>query len=607
MAGQKLRLALLLGFAMPFVVAVIVIAWQESKSASANPLTGAAQLDTGDAHACIVTTSGAAKCWGSNSGGLLGDGTTNSSNIPIAVTGLSTGTGAIDGGEVHTCALTTSGGVKCWGAGFGLTPVDVTDLTSGVAAIAAGGGHTCALLTTGGVKCWGAGFGLNPVDITDLTSGVAAIAAGGGHTCALLTTGGVKCWGSNAEGQLGDGDGGNPGDGSSVPVGVLGLTSGVGAISAGSLYSCAVTTSGAVKCWGSNLQGILGDGTTTRSLIPVDVLGLTTGALDVASGTTLTCAMMTAGGVKCWGGKNGPTPVDIPYLTSVISVTTGADFACALETSGIIKCWGNNGLGQLGDGTNTSRNTPADVVELVAKPTPTNTPCPPAGCPTATPTPICPTETCMALAVLEDGSESCHSDLVSKCTISTGGSFVLAVDAVQPPAEGYVLTQALVDFGPDLIYTPATTKAEELVWPDSVIAVRSIFGNLVAVGGITGPLPPIPVSTFAGIIIEMAFTCTETETTTDVSLIPFDPPGPLATSGAAFNLPDGSRQVPTVSSLTINCSDAPPAVGGIAADGSLGRLPGESASGRTLLLVLVAVGVIPLGATGFFALRRLGR
>ena len=357
-----------------------------------------AAVTAGSRHTCALTTAGGLKCWGSNGGGRLGDGTTMDRTTPVDVVGLTSGVAAFSAGSSYTCAMTTAGGLKCWGfngsgrLGDGTTtdrdtPVDVVGLTSGVAAVSAGSRHTCALTTAGGLKCWGfdrtgqlghgtgGGIHTTPVDVVGLTSGVAAVSAGGFHTCALTTAGGLKCWGRNSFGRLGDGATTDR----TTPVDVVGLTSGVAAVSAGSGYTCALTTTGGLKCWGLNLSGQLGDGTGggTRTT-PVDVVGLTSGVAAASAGTEHTCAVTTVVGLKCWGsnsfGQLGDgtttdrtTPVDVAGLTSgVAAVSAGASYTCAMTTAGGLKCWGFNSFGQLGDGTTTERTTPVDVAGLTS-------------------------------------------------------------------------------------------------------------------------------------------------------------------------------------------------------------------------------------------------
>ena len=346
--------------------------------AVANVTSGVSAVSTGDSHTCAITTSGGVKCWGFNNAGQLGDGTTTSRSMSVDVVDLTSEVNAVSTGVFHTCALTSSGGVKCWGdnsngqLGDGtntnhLTQVDVVGLISGVNSVSVGGFHTCALTSSGGVKCWGfnnysqLGDGTTtsrstPVDVTGLTSEVSAVSAGRNHTCALTASGGVKCWGNNSDGQLGN----NTTIHSATPVDVVGLTSGVSAISAGGNHTCALTTSGGVKCWGDNGYGQLGDGTSSDRLTPVDVVGLTSGISAVSAGFYHTCALTTSGGVNCWGNNysgqlgdgttdNHSTPVDVIGLTSGISaVSAGGFHTCALTGSAGAKCWGSNAHGQLG-------------------------------------------------------------------------------------------------------------------------------------------------------------------------------------------------------------------------------------------------------------------
>src|SRR5262249_15645128 len=148
-----------------------------------------------------------------------------------------------------------------------------------------------------------------------------AIATGEYHTCALTRDGDVKCWGNNQFGQLGDGTT----EDSSVPVDVRGLSKGVYAIAMGHNYSCALTSAREVKCWGSNDYGQLGDGTTINRLMAVDVSGLSSGVEAISAGFIHTCALTSGGGVRCWGdggagnlgdGKktDSPIPVEVAGL-----------------------------------------------------------------------------------------------------------------------------------------------------------------------------------------------------------------------------------------------------------------------------------------------------
>jgi alpha-tubulin suppressor-like RCC1 family protein len=354
--------------------------------------SGIAAVSVGPEHACALTTAGGVKCWGANGVGQLGDGTTSDRAAPVDVSGLASGVTAIAAGSANTCALTTAGGVKCWGSGGAVgdgttvdrhTPVDVSGLSSGVTAMAAGSGMACALTRGGGVKCWGSNYRgqlgdgtirdrSTPGGVSWLSSGVAFLEAGSGHTCAGMQDGGIRCWGNNQYGQLGSGyTFWRP-----HPVDVVGLGSGVTGIVAGGGHSCAVTAAGSALCWGANLAGQLGDGSQNPRYWPAAVGGLSSGVVAVSAGGQHNCALTTAGGLKCWGDNNRgqlgdatitprPTPVSAGGLESgVAAVTAGHEHTCALLVTGGLKCWGANTTGQLGAGTNTDWWVPLDVLGL---------------------------------------------------------------------------------------------------------------------------------------------------------------------------------------------------------------------------------------------------
>jgi alpha-tubulin suppressor-like RCC1 family protein len=349
-----------------------------------NVLSGVTQLATGRSHTCALLTDGSVRCWGGNAYGQLGDGTTVNRSSPVAVltSGDTQGTNVLSGvtqisADVfadHTCALLTDATVRCWGRnsrgglGDGTTvdrsnPVEVlasgdtqgTNVLPGVAQVSAGFLFTCAVLTNGTANCWGSNFGgalgdgtttnrSNPVQVlasgdtqgVNVLAGVKHVSAGGdSHVCALLTDDTVNCWGSNDSGQLGDGttvDRSNPvevlASGDTQGTNVLG---GVAQVSAGEFHTCAVLTDGTARCWGANPNGQLGDGTAVDRSNPVQVL---------ASGDTQ--------------GAN--------MLAGVAQIAASTSYTCALLTDGTANCWGFNRSGKLGDGTFEERLNPVQVL-----------------------------------------------------------------------------------------------------------------------------------------------------------------------------------------------------------------------------------------------------
>ena len=341
-------------------------------------LLAASSLGVGGAHTCVAKDSGTVSCWGLQTNGRLGNGqTSGSSPVPSQVSGLS-GVKAISSGSEHGCALLVEGTVRCWGRndfrhlGDGTitersAPVRVlasgTEASSpveltGVTAISVGGGHACGLMLDGTVKCWGnngsrqlGNTGPTAPDNTVTVPGISgAIGLATGHffSCALLSTGAVRCWGNNANGQLGDGTT----TARTAPVRVLAsgteanspveLTN-VIAISANLSQACALMANGSVRCWGSNTQGQLGDGTTTNRLNPVRVL---------ASGT-----------------ETG-SPVELTGIAAINASGLGSSHACTLMIDTSMRCWGLNAQGQLGIGTTASpRPNPEQVLTSLGGPT----------------------------------------------------------------------------------------------------------------------------------------------------------------------------------------------------------------------------------------------
>jgi alpha-tubulin suppressor-like RCC1 family protein len=378
------------------------------------------QIATGAAHSCARLGNGTVMCWGLNASGQLGNGSTVASKLAVPVSGLG-GVTQVDTGDAFSCARLTSGAVKCWGAntngqlGRGTTtlskvPVAVlstgTTALSGAGSVAAGGAFACAVVSPGAagtVKCWGAnaagqlGDGTllqrtRPVTVLAAAAtplkGVVSVSAGATSACAVLTSGAVRCWGANNHGQLGRGN--LVGSKFAVATSVInGTTVKAKSVSVGANHACAVLTTGAIRCWGANAGGQLGDGTVVQRTVPVLVHTSSSASLALATavsaGGVHTCAIVGTGAaarVNCWGtDANGQlgnvatgvqkfaVPVAGALANGVTALAAGTASTVAIAPNAAMPAsaalgWGLNSAGQLGDGTVVQRSAPVHNVVI---------------------------------------------------------------------------------------------------------------------------------------------------------------------------------------------------------------------------------------------------
>lgn len=392
-------------------VALLLPTAATAESAGTPPGAGAVggYLDLGAAHGCAVQKDRTVRCWGAGSSGRLGSGALDDrlSAGGTEAAAFSPGTvAAVATGDLHTCALLTSGAVRCWGQGASgqlgggrrdnrrdgwADPASGTDdpttvpLGGPATALTAGAEFTCALLADGAVRCWGDGqsgaLGSRGTDnrldglldgpsddasIVPLGEAATAVSAGAQHACALVVSGAVRCWGLGTNGRLGTGTGDsrnaataedsrldgltNPATGtdeaSTVP-----LDGAATAISAGAGHTCALmAASGAVRCWGLGTSGQLGIGRTSDSRLD----GYVISATDVASTVPLKPIGTPA-------NKLVTTP-SIP----AIAISAGDRHTCAVLEQGDVRCWGLGTSGQLGHGATDGRLDSSSGLNVIA-------------------------------------------------------------------------------------------------------------------------------------------------------------------------------------------------------------------------------------------------
>jgi hypothetical protein len=299
----------------------------------ADAFSGFSSLATGVAHMCGLDDTGVAMCWGANEGGQLGDGSRTDRSSPVPVR-IELRFSSLTAGSAHTCGLAGGGIPLCWGQNLSgqLGDGSRTDarfpraVGGGLTfrALVAGWNHTCGLTGNGNAFCWGLngdgqlgdGSRLDRLVPTLVRGAIESLAAGSAHTCGI-SEGQVLCWGDNRFGQLGDGST----EARSQPTPVVGLPAPPTQVLAGAVHACALVANGAAYCWGQNLQGQLGDGTTVNR----------------------SAAVAVTGGLR------------------FRSLQAGGAVTCGIATDGTQYCWGLNQSGQLGDGSRQSRSAPTAV------------------------------------------------------------------------------------------------------------------------------------------------------------------------------------------------------------------------------------------------------
>lgn len=353
-----------------------------SLTAPASAAAGWTSVTSGDAHTCGIRA-GRIYCWGDDTYGQLGDGTSGGFRAtPAPIASGATDWTSVSAGNSHTCAV-RAGRVACWGRddegqlGDG-TVGPAADPTPGLIAsgatdwktITAGAYHSCAI-RAGRVACWGhdgkgqlgdgtanAGPDPSPGFIVSGASDWTSVSAGHFHTCATRA-GRIACWGLDDAGQLGDGiAGGSRPNPALIASGATDWKS----VSTGGYHTCGIRA-GRVACWGHDLDGELGDGIANAGPDPSPgfIKSAATDWTSVSAAQFHTCAIR-AGRVACWGhdvyGQLGdgiaggvrPNPALIASgATDWTKVEGGGYYTCAIRAT-LLACWGSDDSGQLGDG-----------------------------------------------------------------------------------------------------------------------------------------------------------------------------------------------------------------------------------------------------------------
>lgn len=384
-----------------FARLAVLIAGLWFLSACAPTVENAVDLDTGKTASCLINDGGGVECWGSlseASGALVVD--FGPQSTPTGIAPLTSGAIDIAVGTNSACAIITNGennAITCWGANEAGQLGDGSTESSAVPVMVIGlpdanpvqltmyARHICTRFDTGAVACWGAdnqdqlgnpGVGaFSPVPVQpsglDGTVGkkVVDIGAGSLGTCAVIETGRVRCWGDDSEGMMGNG----PGEADAATPELIAGSNNAVYIEVGHQTACAAEALPAADtyCWGSNADQNLGAGPALIET-PIFFNPWSSAPTRISLGEERTCAVLATGVAECLGNAplgdgtftNSSTPVQVvdTDIDPMAVTNQNDDNICALGPDGDVRCWGLGATGNNGDGTYNNATTPVSVI-----------------------------------------------------------------------------------------------------------------------------------------------------------------------------------------------------------------------------------------------------